>query len=152
MSELHKNTEIMKSATNPCGFSILIEPLELINLEGKLGNNSKVDLKTGKTAGGIIIPEETVENLQTKSNLAQTYARVIKVGPDAYSRMRFEPQKAWCKPGDLVRIAQYGGEHIPTPNGKPTLLRIINDNDILCVMDEAVLAESGLLAIDERGE
>lgn len=143
--ELKKNTEIMKEAYQATGYTILIEMLEIKT--SCTYHGMEIDYETGMTKGAfpIHIPESVFAKEQEFEATGQVYARVIKLGPDCYTRMHFDPSQKWCKEGELIRIAQYGGEKVKTPNFKMTNLRLIHDNDVLGVVDEAILREAGFL-------
>ena len=54
-----------------------------------------------KSSGGIIVRTGDTKREQK----GKTYAEVISIGEDCWSEFK-EP---WCKVGDVVNIAQYGG-------------------------------------------
>lgn len=145
MENLHHNTEIMKKAFTPTGYSILIEMLDIKT--SCTYHGMEIDYETGMTKGVVPlhVPETILLKEQEYEATGQVYARIVKMGPDCYTRMHFDPEQKWCKEGQLVRIAQYGGEKIKTPNFKATNLRLINDNDVLGILDESVLQETDLL-------
>lgn len=66
----------------------------------------------------------------------KTYAEVISIGEDCWSEFK----TPWCKEGDVVNIAQYGGQDCEIPDGisqeeKTELSRwkAIRDIDVLGV-------------------
>lgn len=137
--------EVMARAITPKGYSLLVKVLDVKTSHTYHG--MEIDYETGMTKGAVplVIPREVLEKEQRAESTGQIYARVLKCGRDAYTRMHFTPEEVWTKPGDLVRMAQYGGEMVKTPNGLLTSLRFINDADVLATVDEAVLQEAGLL-------
>lgn len=86
-----------------------------------------------KTAGGIILTDETVETEKWNTQVA----RVIAVGPLAF-RSRDKktewPEGAWAHPGDFVRVSKYGGDRweVPVGDGKENaVFAIFNDLDLI---------------------
>lgn len=84
--------------------------------------------------GGIIIPNDTKD---TEKWNTQT-AKVISMGPLAFcNRETMKPwaEGAWCKPGDFVRVAKYGGDRWEVKFGKAdddkAMFVIFNDLDII---------------------
>ena len=85
-----------------------------------------------KTASGIIIDRGSKDTEKWNTQIA----KVIAVGPVAFhNRNTLEPwpEGAWCKEGDFVRVAKYGGDRweIELPNGDVALYVIFNDLDII---------------------
>lgn len=75
------------------------------------GNNIIVQIAkpVTKSAGGIILADETVNHQEWNEQTA----RVIALGPLAYVNVNTgEPYKEgnWCEPGDFVRIPKWGGD------------------------------------------
>lgn len=64
-----------------------------------------------KTKGGILLPDQVLE----VKDLLGTLARVIAVGPLAYSRADMLVNgnvKPWCKVGDYVTYGRYAGARV----------------------------------------
>lgn len=78
-------------------------------------------------SGSIIIAKQTVD----KEQQAQTYARVLDIGPTA------EVDQASLKVGSRVIIAQWCG--VKPPGDEYKRLRIISDTDVCCIVDEEVV-------------
>ncbi len=93
------------------GWRILVIPLEVIS----------------KTAGGIVISEET----QQKEQLIVTVGRVLQLGPKAYSRP--DMGDPWCAEGDLVGYGKYAGKKM---HYKGIPLVILNDDEVLMTFPE----------------
>lgn len=74
--------------------------------------------------GGIAIPDQLAE----REDMAQVEAEVMEVGPTCW---KDQPSEPWCRPGDLVLIAKYGGLVRKGPDGRS--YRVINDLDIVGV-------------------
>lgn len=72
------------------------------------------------TAGGIHLPEETIE----RDMLAQIFATLVAVGPDAW-----KGKTAPATVGDRVMIAKFTGQLFTGPDGEK--YRIIHDLDII---------------------
>ena len=89
----------------------------------------------GKTKGGIILSDKTVEETQIATNVGL----VLKVGPDAYNDESRFPNGPWCKEKDWVVFARYAGSRLNIDGGE---LRILNDDEILGVVDnpESILS------------
>ena len=87
----------------------------------------------GKTEGGIVLTNETVERQQVGSILGY----VLKVGPQAYNGERFS-DGPWCKPGDWVLIGRYAGSLIHIEGGE---IKLLNDDEIIATVPdpEAIL-------------
>lgn len=85
-----------------------------------------------KTASGIIIDNGSRDTEKWNTQVA----KVISVGALAFKNrntMDSWPEGSWCKPGDYVRVAKYGGDRweVPMPNGETALFVIFNDLDII---------------------
>ncbi len=85
-----------------------------------------------KTASGIIIDNGSRDTEKWNTQVA----KVISVGALAFKNrntMDSWPEGSWCKPGDYVRVAKYGGDRweVPLPNGETALFVIFNDLDII---------------------
>ena len=89
----------------------------------------------GKTKGGIILSDKTVEETQIATNVGL----VLKIGPDAYNDEGRFPNGPWCKEKDWVVFARYAGSRLNIDGGE---LRILNDDEILGVVDnpESILS------------
>lgn len=88
-----------------------------------------------KTKGGIILPDERKD----AENVASVVAYVAAMGSDCYSdASRFTAP--WCKVGDWVLIAKYGGSRIKVED---TECRIVNDDNILAVIPDPNTVERG---------
>lgn len=84
-----------------------------------------------KTKGGII----AVSNVGIKGahQRANQIATVVQIGKDAW--IDLGDGAPWAEVGDLVLVARHSGEYLPEGEGDP-LLRTINDNDIIDVLEE----------------
>ena len=85
-----------------------------------------------KTASGIIIDAGSQDTEKWNTQVA----RVVDLGPLAFhnrNTMEPWPEGSWCKVGDFVRVAKYGGDRweVPLPNGDVGLFIIFNDLDII---------------------
>lgn len=85
-----------------------------------------------KTASGIIIDNGSRDTEKWNTQVA----KVINVGALAFKNrntMDSWPEGSWCKAGDYVRVAKYGGDRweVPLPNGETALFVIFNDLDII---------------------
>jgi len=78
----------------------------------------------GKTAGGIYIPDSTVD----REALATVCGYVVKVGPLAYKdKEKFGDSDPWCKEGDWVIFGRYAGSRFKIDGGE---VRLLNDDEI----------------------
>jgi co-chaperonin GroES (HSP10) len=98
------------------------------------GSRVLVQIRTPKTttAGGIILSTDTKDTEKWNTQVA----KVISIGPVAFkNRTTLEdwPEGDWCKEGDFVRVAKYGGDRweIPLSNGESAMFVIFNDLDII---------------------
>lgn len=86
-----------------------------------------------KTAGGIILTDETIETEKWNTQVA----KVIAVGPLAFrsrDKKTLWPEGAWAEPGDFVRVSKYGGDRweVPVGDGKENaVFAIFNDLDLI---------------------
>ena len=83
----------------------------------------------GKTKGGVILSDKTVEESQIATNVGLA----MTVGPDAYNDKDRFPNGAWCKKKDWVIFARYAGSRLNIEGGE---LRLLNDDEILGVVDD----------------
>jgi len=97
----------------PCGHRLLILP-----------ENPEIT-----TQSGIVIATGQQEKMEA---LAQTFGRVIAMGPTAYD----DQTQEWCKVGDRVSFAKYSGLLNKGKDGKE--YRVINDLDIVSICDKDV--------------
>ena len=101
------------------------------------GSRVLVQIRTAKTqtAGGIILTTDTTDTEKWNTKVA----KVISLGPLAFKNrntMESWPEGDWCKEGDFVRVAKYGGDRweIPLPEsstGETAMFVIFNDLDIM---------------------
>ena len=78
-----------------------------------------------KTAGGIVLPQATIEADQN----AQEFGKVVDIGEFAFR----EYPARWCQIGDVVSFQKYVGKVIIDPETKKKF-RVINDIDVHCVV------------------
>ena len=83
----------------------------------------------GKTKGGVILSDKTVEETQIATNVGL----VLATGPDAYNDKDRFPNGPWCKEKDWVIFARYAGSRLNIEGGE---LRILNDDEILGTTDD----------------
>ncbi len=76
-----------------------------------------------RTAGGIILPQET----RDKEQQAATVGTLIAVGPGAWFDL--DDGTPWAAVGDKVSYAKYAGVSMQGKDGQSYVL--INDNDVL---------------------
>ena len=83
----------------------------------------------GKTKGGVLLSDKTVEETQIATNVGL----VLAIGPDAYNDKDRFPNGPWCKEKDWVIFARYAGSRLNIEGGE---LRILNDDEILGTTDD----------------
>ena len=83
----------------------------------------------GKTKGGVLLSDKTVEETQIATNVGL----VLAIGPDAYNDKERFPNGPWCKKNDWVIFARYAGSRLNIEGGE---LRILNDDEILGTTDD----------------
>jgi chaperonin GroES len=81
----------------------------------------------GKTDGGILLPDQVVEDNQISTQVGY----VIKIGSLAYEDKQKFPTGAWCKEKDWVIFARYAGSRFKIEGGE---VRILNDDEILATI------------------
>jgi len=108
-----ENITAKEKLPEPSGWRILILPYR-----GK-----------GKTAGGIYIPDSTVD----REALATVCGYVVKIGPLAYKdKEKFGDSEPWCKEGDWVIFGRYAGSRFKIEGGE---VRLLNDDEILATIN-----------------
>ena len=107
------------------------------------GSRVLVQIRTPKTktAGGLILHTDSRDTEKWNTQVA----KVVSVGALAFKNrnsMESWPEGAWCKEGDYVRVAKYGGDRweVPLPSGESALFVIFNDLDIIGRVDGDPLA------------
>ena len=98
------------------------------------GSRVLVQIRTPKkrSAGGIIIDTGSRDTEKWNTQIA----KVISIGPLAFKNrntMESWPEGDWCKPGEFVRVAKYGGDRweVPMEDGESAMFVIFNDLDII---------------------
>ena len=93
------------------------------------GSRVLVQIRTAKTktSGGIILTSDTSDTEKWNTQIG----KVISVGPLAFknrNNMESWPEGDWCKEGEYVRVAKYGGDRweVPLEDGA-ALFVIFND-------------------------
>ena len=83
----------------------------------------------GKTKGGIILADETIE----ERGYTTVTGLVLKVGPDAYKDETRFPNGPWCKKNDWIIFGRYAGSRFGIEGGE---VRILNDDEIIAVVKD----------------
>lgn len=99
---------------SPAGHRVLVRPDEYM-----------------KSYGGVI---EIPKPIKERSQHAQMAGEVVAVGQTAWQEKGFGDGVPWCKPGDRVGFARYGGKPLRGKDGKQ--YRVFNDEDIVCHLSE----------------
>ena len=82
---------------------------------------------TGKTKGGILLADETVEMHQVATGCGY----VLRMGPDAYKDKDKFLEGPWCKEKDWVIFGRYAGSRLKIEGGE---IRLLNDDEILATI------------------
>ena len=82
---------------------------------------------TGKTKGGVLLADETVEMHQ----VATVCGYVLRVGPDAYKDKDKFSEGPWCKEKEWVIFGRYAGSRLKIEGGE---IRLLNDDEILATI------------------
>ena len=101
------------------------------------GSRVLVQIRTAKTktAGGIILSSETQDTEKWNTQIG----KIISLGPLAFKNrdtMKSWPEGDWCKKGEFVRVAKYGGDRwetkLPDNDANESAMFVIfNDLDII---------------------
>lgn len=98
------------------------------------GSRVLVQIRNPKqtTASGIILDPGSKDTERWNTQVA----KVISLGPLAFKNrntMESWPEGDWCKPGEFVRVAKYGGDRWEVNYGEreTALFVIFNDLDII---------------------
>lgn len=98
------------------------------------GSRILVQIRTPKrkSSGGIIIDTGSRDTEKWNTQVA----KVVALGPLAFKNrdtMASWPEGDWCKAGDFVRVAKYGGDRweVPMADGESAMFVIFNDLDII---------------------
>jgi co-chaperonin GroES (HSP10) len=102
---------LLERMPSPTGWRILILPYR----------------GTGKTEGGILLSDNTVEQQQVSTQVGY----VLKVGALAYQDQDKFPEGPWCQEKDWVMFARYSGSRFNIDGGE---VRILNDDEILATI------------------
>lgn len=84
---------------------------------------------TGKTEGGVYMPDELKKAEETASILGY----VLKLGTEAYKDEKKFPDGAYCKEGDFVIFRSYSGTRFKLHGEE---FRLINDDTVEAVVDD----------------
>jgi co-chaperonin GroES (HSP10) len=95
-----------------------------------------------KTAGKIILVEETKENEKWNNMIG----KVVAIGPLAFKNretMASWPEGSWAEVGDYVRVPRWGGDRWerPVPDDEdPVLFMTINDHELIAKVTDNPLS------------
>lgn len=85
-----------------------------------------------QTAGGIILPEESVRY----EEILCTVAQVVAMGESCYAHPKFDDAR-WCEVGTWILHAKHVGYAIEVKTDDPDQpvikYRVINDDDVLAI-------------------
>ena len=82
-----------------------------------------------KSKGGIALSNQT----RQLNQLTTSCGYVLKMGDLAYADQSKFPNGPWCKEGDWVIFARYGGSRLNIEGGE---IRVLNDDEILAVVND----------------
>tara|TARA_R100001086_G_scaffold204292_1_gene120221 strand:+ start:54 stop:503 length:450 start_codon:yes stop_codon:yes gene_type:complete len=115
-----KRTESQKEVTTekdklpqPTGWRLLVLPFKI----------------KGKTKGGVLLGQETIERQQVGSQCGN----VLAMGAHCYNDKKRYPDGPWCKVGDWVVFARYAGSRIEIEGGE---VRLLNEDEILATVKD----------------
>lgn len=100
------------------------------------GSRVLIQIRTAKktTAGGIILTTDTKDTEKWNTQIG----KVIALGPLAFKNrntMESWPEGDWCKVGEYIRVAKYGGDRWEVPIGDSkddtAMFVIFNDLDVI---------------------
>jgi co-chaperonin GroES (HSP10) len=100
------------------------------------GSRVLIQIRTPKkkTSGGIILDLGTQDTEKWNTQVG----KVIALGPLAFKNrndMSTWPEGEWCKAGEHVRVAKYGGDRwevkVPDKRDESAMFVIFNDLDII---------------------
>ena len=100
------------------------------------GSRVLIQIRTAKkkTAGGIILTTDTKDTEKWNTQIG----KVIALGPLAFKNrntMDSWPEGDWCKVGEYIRVAKYGGDRWEVPIGDSkddtAMFVIFNDLDVI---------------------
>lgn len=97
----------------PCGHRIVVQPISLKDTDPHLQELGKLGF-------------ELVNSEHKKEQRAVDTGFVEAIGPTAFKDFGGE---AWCKVGDKVAFAKYGGKYIGE-------VLVLNDEDIIAVLKD----------------
>ncbi len=85
-------------------------------------------------AGEVMLPE----SLRIEDNHHSVAAQVIDIGPTAYTDDKFCGGISWVEIGDWVFVPRVAGSRVGLKNadGSDTILRIVNEDDIIAVIND----------------
>jgi len=97
-----------------------------------------------KTAGKIILVEETKENEKWNNMIG----KVVAIGPLAFKNretMASWPEGSWAEIGDYVRVPKWGGDRWERPapgddDEDPVLFMTINDHELIAKVTDNPLS------------
>jgi len=85
-------------------------------------------------ADGVMLPD----SLRHEDVHHSVAAKVIDIGPIAYTDQEISGGISWCEIGDWVFIPRVAGTRVAlrNPDGSDTVLRIIRENDIIATIKD----------------
>ena len=86
--------------------------------------------KTGKTAGGLYVPDEN----RDREHAGSIIAEVVSVGDLAYIDKQKFPTGPWCQVGDWVMFRRYAGVRFRVTDDDREH-RILNDDSVDAIVD-----------------
>ena len=98
------------------------------------GSRVLIQIRTPKkkSQGGIILDVGTQDTEKWNTQVG----KVVALGPLAFKNrndMKTWPEGEWCKAGEFVRVAKYGGDRweVQMKSGDSAMFVIFNDLDII---------------------
>lgn len=105
------SSESNNTGIKPRGFKILVEIP-----------------KVKESRGGLLLPSQYLRKEMTQS----VFSKVLEVGHLCFQDESGNPIEPYCKPGDFIAMAQYGGTVIPPirPEDRGRELRLISQESV----------------------
>ena len=93
-----------------------------------------VEIKAVETVstGGIVITLD--QNVKMEAAGSQ-FGTVVSIGDTCWTGANGEKLSQWCKVGDKILFAKYGGRVVYDPEDKERDLMIMNDTDVIAVVE-----------------
>jgi chaperonin GroES len=106
-----------------------INSLSISITSGGVDNMETYKYIIGKTKGGVLLGQGTID----KQQVASQCGNVIAMGDACYKDKERYPLGPWCKVGDWVIFARYAGSRIEIEGGE---VRLLNEDEVLATVQD----------------